>query len=121
MSIDISLIEIIRVQMITIAAHHVRYPSQEHKNQNIYISPSLLPAMTAINNDHSNYESPYLYITWLTEVTEQSFMALRKSIFLHCSGSKQITEIPQHILVKSRVWGGPQQAEALCHSQVAGT
>ncbi len=87
----------------------------------IYISPSLLPAITAINNDHPNHESPYLSITWLTEVTEQSFMALIKSILLHCSGSKQTTEIQQDILVISWVWGGPQQAEALCHSQVART
>ncbi len=77
--------------------------------------------MSAINNNHSNHESPYLYITWLTEVTEQSFMALIKSILLYCSGSKQITEIQQYILVKSQVWGGLQQAKAPCCSQVART
>ncbi len=40
MSIDVSLTEIIRVQMMIMAAHHARYPSQEHKNQNIYLSLS---------------------------------------------------------------------------------
>ncbi len=40
MSMDVSLIEIIRVQMMTIAAHHVRYLSHGHKNQNISLSLS---------------------------------------------------------------------------------
>ncbi len=66
-----------------------------------------LPVMTAINNDHPNHGSLYPSITWLTEVTEQSFMALIKNILLHCSGSKQTTEIQQDIIVISRVWGGP--------------
>ncbi len=77
--------------------------------------------MTAINSDHPNHGSPYPFITWLTEVTEQRFMALIKIILLHCSGSKQTTEIQQDIIVISRVWGRPQQAEALCRSQVAKT
>ncbi len=67
-------------------------------------------------------EVPYLSITWVTtEVTAQSIIALIKTIVLHCNGSKEITEIQQHILVKSQVWGGPQQPEAPCHSQVART
>ncbi len=87
----------------------------------ISLSPSLLPVMTAINNAHPNHGSLYPSITWLTEVIEQSFMALIKSILLHCSGPKQTTEIQQHIVVISWVWGGPQQAEVPCCSQVAGT
>ncbi len=77
--------------------------------------------MTAINNDHLNHGSLYLSITWFTEITGQSFMVLIKSILLHCSGSKQTTEIQQDMIVISQVWGGPQQAEVPCHSQVAGT
>ncbi len=66
--------------------------------------------MTAINSDHPNHGSPYPSITWLTEVTEQRFMALTKTILLHCSGSKQTTEIQQDIIVISRVWGrGPNK------------
>ncbi len=40
MSMDVSLIEIIRVQMMTIPAHYVRYLSQGHENQNISLSLS---------------------------------------------------------------------------------
>ncbi len=37
---NVSLIEIIKVQMMTVAAHHVRYPSQGYKNKNISLSLS---------------------------------------------------------------------------------
>ncbi len=42
MSMDVSLIELIRAQMVTMAACHVRYLSKEHTmNQNTYLSLSL--------------------------------------------------------------------------------
>ncbi len=47
----------------------------------IYSSPSLLPVVTAINNDQPNHGIPYPSITWFTEVTEQSFIALIKKYF----------------------------------------